>query len=88
MEGLLAAAGLTDIRTVTQALDVRFENADQWYRFSMTLGQRAAWLAMDDEQRSAARAETTRRIEELADFDGSVTFSQEIRHSLGRRPSQ
>ena len=87
MEQLLRDAGYADVRTVSQLLDVHFADPDTWYRFSMTLGQRAAWLAMPDDVRAEARRETTRRLQELAAPDGSITLRQVVRHSLGTRPT-
>lgn len=86
VEGLFRDAGLVDVRTAHRTVDVRFEDADHWYRFSMSVGQRAFWQAVPQASRGEVRAEAARRIETHADHDGSVTFHQDIRYTLGRRP--
>lgn len=85
VEGLFRDAGLVDVRTAHRPLAVRFEGADHWYRFSMSVGQRAFWHAVPESSRDQVRAEAARRIEALANDDGSVTFGQDIRYTLGRR---
>jgi ubiquinone/menaquinone biosynthesis C-methylase UbiE len=87
MEELVADAGYVDVRTVTLELPVRFADAEQWHAFTWSVGQRAMWLAVPEEQRADVRAEAERRISSYADADGSVTFTQSVRYTLGARPS-
>jgi SAM-dependent methyltransferase len=87
MERLTADAGYADVRTVTLELPVRFADAEQWHAFTWSVGQRAMWLAVPEEQRADVRAEAERRIASYADADGSVTFTQTVRYTLASRPS-
>ena len=41
VEGLFARCGATDVRSVRRPLDVHFDDATAWRRFSMSTGQRA-----------------------------------------------
>jgi hypothetical protein len=43
------------------------------------------WLAVPEEARHEVRAEAERRLLAHADADGSVTFVQPVRHTLGVR---
>jgi ubiquinone/menaquinone biosynthesis C-methylase UbiE len=86
-ERLAADAGYVDVRTVTLDLPVRFADAEQWHAFTWSIGQRAMWLAVPEEQRADVRAEAERRIASYADADGSVTFTQVVRYTLASRPS-
>jgi ubiquinone/menaquinone biosynthesis C-methylase UbiE len=87
MEALVAGAGFDDVRTVSAELPVRFADAEQWHVFTWSIGQRAMWLAVPEEQRADVRAEAERRIASYADADGSVTFTQGVRYTLASRPS-
>jgi ubiquinone/menaquinone biosynthesis C-methylase UbiE len=86
MERLITAAGFAHPRTVTRVVDVTFDNADRWFAFSMSTGQRAAWLSIPDEDRAQVRAEAISRLRSHARSDGSVVFTQSVRHTLGVRP--
>ncbi len=85
MERLVASAGYSDVRTVTGEVAVRFADAEQWHSFTWSTGQRQMWLSIPDDQRAEVRAEAERRLESYADADGSVTFSQGVRHTLASR---
>lgn len=85
VEELLAGAGLVDMRTVTRRVEVRFDDADHWYAFSMSVGQRAFWMSVPEEHRGEVRAEATRRIQADAAADGSVAYWQDVRYTLARR---
>jgi ubiquinone/menaquinone biosynthesis C-methylase UbiE len=87
LEALVRDAGYVDVRTVTLDLPVRFADAEQWHAFTWSIGQRAMWLAVPEEQRADVRAEAERRIASYADADGSVTFTQVVRYTLASRPS-
>jgi ubiquinone/menaquinone biosynthesis C-methylase UbiE len=86
MVDLLAAAGFAEGRTVQDTVDVRFESAEQWQAWSMSTGQRAMWLSVPDGDRESVAAEAAARLREHAAADGSVTFSQGVRHTLAVRP--
>jgi SAM-dependent methyltransferase len=86
MEHLLERAGFTAMRTVSQTVEVVFSGFDQWQAFSMSTGQRAAWLAVPEADRDPVRDEARRRLLAYARPDGSFAFAQVVRHTLARRP--
>ena len=86
MEALVAAAGFAEVRTVTDAVPVRFADADQWHAFTWSVGQRRMWMGVPEVERPAVRAEAYARLASYADEDGSITFVQGVRHTLARRP--
>jgi len=86
MEHLLERAGFTAMRTVSQSVEVVFGGFDQWLDFSMSTGQRAAWLAVPEPDRVAVRDEAARRLLGYARPDGLIAFEQVVRHTLARRP--
>jgi ubiquinone/menaquinone biosynthesis C-methylase UbiE len=88
MEELLADAGWTDVRTVRDEVDVRFESPEHWRRFSLGSGQRRMWMSVPPDRRDAVRDEAFALLAKDADADGSVTFWQRIRHTLARRPEE
>ena len=85
MEALVGGTGFGEVRTVTRELPVRFADAEHWHAFTWSVGQRAMWLAVPEEDRAAVRAEAERRIASYADPDGSVTFTQGVRYTLAVR---
>lgn len=86
VHGLLAEAGFAEVRTSHQALTVRFSDAEQWYDFSMSVGQRAFWSAIPEDERATVKAEAQRRLSESAAADGSLSFAQDVRYTLAVRP--
>lgn len=85
VEEMLQRAGYTDVRTTHLHLVVHFTDPEHWYRFSMSVGQRAFWAAVPEGQRPAIKAEAQRRLVDLAADDGSLRFDQDVRYTLGSR---
>jgi SAM-dependent methyltransferase len=88
MEQLLTDAGWTDVRTVCDEVDVRFETPEHWRRFTMATGQRGMWMSVPPEERDAVRDRAYELLATVAAADGSVTYWQRIRHTVGRRPQE
>lgn len=86
MEHLLERAGFTATRTVSQRVDVVFSGFDQWHAFSMSTGQRAAWLAVPESDRDVVRDEAAGRLLSHTRQDGTIAFEQVARHTLASRP--
>ena len=82
MEALLTNAGYHEVRTVKQILPVRFQNFDKWYEFSWSTGQRGMWLQVPEGERAALRSAAEAILAKHMQEDGSITFYQEIRHTL------
>jgi len=87
VEHLLHEAGFTDIRTELTAINVHFDDSQHWYDFTWSVGQRMMWLAIPEHVRAEVRREAVARLSNFANEDGSITFVQEIRNTLGLRPS-
>ena len=86
MERLLSDAGFTDVSTTSDSVPVTFADADAWYRFSWSTGQRAMWLSVPEPERAAVRASAEELLRPHAAADGSVTFQQSVRHTLASAP--
>lgn len=86
VEGLVTRSGYADVRTETHPLPVRFADAQQWFAFSWSTGQRGMWLAVPEDRRDDVRAEAFRRFDEHADPDGSATFTIDIRYTMAVAP--
>jgi ubiquinone/menaquinone biosynthesis C-methylase UbiE len=84
VEGLFTTAGWSDPVSADVALAVRFDGADRWYRFSMSVGQRGFWGIVPEDKRAGIRKAAAGIIEDAAGPDGSVTFTQGIRYTLAR----
>lgn len=85
MEALLREAGFAQVRTVTGSVPVRFASVDQWEAFTWSTGQRAMWLAIPEEKRPLVREAAAAKLARYANADGSIEFSQGVRHTLGVR---
>jgi len=88
VEALLSGAGLTDVRTVRRRADVAFSSPEQWHDFSWSHGQRARWEAVPPDRREQVRQQAFGLLDDLDDPDGRISFSQEVRYTLGRRPQR
>lgn len=87
MEHLVREAGFTEVRTVTGAVSPRFEDADHWHRWSMSVGQRQFWEAIPEDQLPAVKAEVFAAVERCRDDDGRIGFDQKVRYTLGTAPT-
>ena len=85
VEGLLLAAGLLDVRTVRSVVSPVFKNPEHWLDFSWSHGQRAMWEAVPAEHHEALQDAAFSLLEESASKTGTITFTQEVRYTLGRR---
>jgi ubiquinone/menaquinone biosynthesis C-methylase UbiE len=85
MEELLLRAGFVEPHTLSERLEVTFIDSDLWHSFSMSVGQRAAWMAIPEQNRESVREEATRRLLSYARPDGSISFTQVVRHTLAHR---
>lgn len=86
VETLLERAGLVDPRTVTRRVSAHFTDAEHWYRFTMSVGQRMFWGFVPAERRGEVRAEAFARLSRAAADDGSITFWQDVRYTMATRP--
>jgi ubiquinone/menaquinone biosynthesis C-methylase UbiE len=85
MEQLVRDAGYVDVRTATTTIEVRFEDPDAWYRWSMSHGQRQFWQSMPAGDVEGVRATATEAIRAAVRPDGRLGFDQVIRHTLARK---
>ncbi|MEO3937015.1 methyltransferase domain-containing protein [Dermatophilaceae bacterium Soc4.6] len=85
MERLLTGSGYVQPRTSHLALAVEFADAEQWYRFSMSVGQRAMWLAVPAGQRAEVKEQALARLAETARPDGSLGFVQDVRYTVAQK---
>ncbi len=85
VEALLEEAGLLDIRTASMTLPVRFDDEDQWYRWTWSTGERRMWEAVPADKHAEVRAAAYARLDECRDTQGRIGFDQVVRFTLGHR---
>lgn len=85
MEQLLSDAGFRDVRTVTSSISPRFDDAEHWQRWSMSVGQRQFWDAIPEDRRRDVEEASFAAVERCRKDDGRLGFDQEIRYTIGRR---
>jgi ubiquinone/menaquinone biosynthesis C-methylase UbiE len=87
VEKLFLDAGFTDVKTESATIMVRFADAQHWYDFTWSVGQRMMWLAIPEHLRAEVREDAESRLARYAEPDGSITFTQGIRKTFGIRPA-
>lgn len=85
VEALLRDAGFDGATTTHRRVTVRFDDAEHWYRFTMSVGQRAFWGFVPEDHRPAVKAEAFARLAAAAGPDGSVSVWQDARYTVARR---
>ena len=78
-------AGLRDVTTTSMTQPVRFTDADQWYQWSWSTGQRRMWELVPEGERDAVRARASELLESTKDETGSPGFDQVVRYTLAVR---
>jgi ubiquinone/menaquinone biosynthesis C-methylase UbiE len=87
VENLLIEAGLVDVRTVRSSVPAIFRNPEQWLDFSWSHGQRAMWENVPTEMHESLQEAAFALLEAASAVDGTITFTQDVRYTLGRRAS-
>jgi ubiquinone/menaquinone biosynthesis C-methylase UbiE len=82
MESLFLQAGYREVKTMNNVLPVKFESMNHWYNFSWSTGQREMWLRVPEAERPAVRAKAESYLQNYVEVDGSIIFTQGIRHTL------
>ena len=83
---LLTGAGLADVRTAHRTVELVVASPEQWLAFSWSHGQRVMWEHVPEDERDDVRSRVIGLLQEVERSDGGLRFSQEVRHTLGRRP--
>ena len=82
---LFAEAGLAAVRTTRHTVPVVFRDVAQWQEWTWSHGQRTHWEAVPEEARDGVLAAAARTLEAARDADGTITLTQEVRYTFGRR---
>jgi SAM-dependent methyltransferase len=85
MEELLRSAGYRDVRTATTTVSPRFDDAEHWERFSMSVGQRRFWAAIPPDRFDEVRASVHAAAEACRDEQGRIGFDQDVRYTIAVR---
>lgn len=86
VDDMLHEAGLADVVSTRSPLPVVFADADQWHRFSLSTGQRAAWARVPEEERPDVRARCVEQLEGARRPDGCYEVAQDVRVTTASRP--
>ncbi len=85
METLLRNAGFRGVRTAATIVSPRFDDAEHWYRWSMSVGQRQFWEAIPEHHLDDARTTLFAAVERCHDPTGRIGFDQYVRYTIGQR---
>lgn len=86
VEQLLRDGGLTDVRTAHRTVEAVFRDAQHLLDFSWSHGQRAMWEAVPEQDHGELRRQVAETVRQFGDESGRLSFTQIVRHTLGRRP--
>jgi SAM-dependent methyltransferase len=84
---LLTGAGLVDVRTAHRTVEAAFDSPEQWVEFSWSHGQRAVWESVPEGERDDLTRRAVELLREVERRDGGLRFTQDVRHTVGRRPA-
>lgn len=82
---LTTGAGLEDAHTAESPLAVAYDSLDTWHDWSWTVGLRALWLAVPEQQRPVVREAVFDVLQPLQAPDGSLVVQQTVRVTTARR---
>ena len=84
MEALFREAGFQEVRTAKSKVSPRFNDAEHWFRWSMSVGQRQFWEAIAENDRSEVKAKLLTAVNQCR-VAGTIGFDQEVRYTLAVR---
>jgi ubiquinone/menaquinone biosynthesis C-methylase UbiE len=87
VERLLRDGGLTGVRTAHRLVEAAFRDAEHLLEFSWSHGQRAMWESVPEHELPALRQRMLEMARGFADPSGGFSFTQQVRYTLGHRPS-
>lgn len=87
VEHLLLDARLVDVRTAHRTVQAAFRDAEHLLAFTWSHGQRAMWEAVPEQEHATLRRRITETVDDIRDGDGPLVFTQDVRHTVGRRPA-
>lgn len=85
MERFLSEAGADRVVTTPFRIPVAFDDIDHWVRFSRSVGQRAAWDRMPENQVEPTIAAAADALEPTRGPDGRLHVWQDVRCTVGWR---
>jgi ubiquinone/menaquinone biosynthesis C-methylase UbiE len=85
MESLVTEAGYVEVRTATTTVEVRFEDHEAWYRWSMSHGQRQLWESVPADETERVRSDAVEAVHAAVRPDGRLGFDQQVRYTLARK---
>jgi SAM-dependent methyltransferase len=84
--GLLRQCGAVDVRTRSEPVRLSLADAAEWRAFTLTTGQREAWLLVPAHERDRLFQRAGFLLESARNHTGRIVLTQQVRYTLGRRP--
>jgi len=81
----LSASGFTDVRVSTERVLLRFDDAEEWWRWMLTGGGRATVESLDSQARARFREAAFERIRDLYE-GGAPEIDEEALFAVAKKP--
>lgn len=88
VEALVGAAGFIDVRTSSFDVDTVLTDAEHWYTFSRSHGQRVMWDNVPEADVWKVRAAAAPHLEAARGEDGRIHLAQQVRCTLASHGAQ
>jgi ubiquinone/menaquinone biosynthesis C-methylase UbiE len=85
MESLFFEAGFQSVKTVTTVVSPRFADSNQWFKWSMSVGQRRLWQALPELNFEEVKQRVLDAVDRCRDNHGRIGFDEGIRYTIGVR---
>ncbi|HEU0131947.1 MAG TPA: methyltransferase domain-containing protein [Mycobacteriales bacterium] len=82
IEAAVRAAGFADVEVVTESFDTAFRDAEQWWEWAWSQGQRVALERIPPAELDAVRAELDAALAAHARPDGSLPLRQRVTYTV------
>lgn len=82
---LMRRSGAVDVRTLSEPVRLVVDDAQEWRAFTLTTGQREAWLQVPADERDRLFQRARFLLESARTDSGRIVLTQQVRYTLGWR---
>lgn len=87
LTALFERCGAEGVVAIEEPVELRLTDAAAWKAWGMSLGQRAMWAAVPEDQRESLLTDAATILEEARRADGMIHLVQQVRYTTARVPA-